>query len=190
MRCKLGNMEYPLRLLVVSLEYPPPAKEKRDRRPGYRRSRSELNRQQLPGSSVAHLVARQSELLEVLLEASGEIGGGAVEVVFVGPGVARDEQVGWHIRATGGDAQAKDRIGDRLHAVQRAADGGPYHSAGIVDIDARTDAIGAARPAGVQQVAAHVVPLDALAQQIGVFAGTQGQERRAKARAEGRFRRR
>ncbi len=25
MRCKLGNMEYPLRLLVLSLEYPPPA---------------------------------------------------------------------------------------------------------------------------------------------------------------------
>src|SRR5579859_4715008 len=142
----------------------------------------------LSGPSVTHILARQGKLLEILLETCGKVGCCAVEVVFVGPGVARDKQAGWNVGAARWDAQAKDGIGGRLHVVQRAADGGSHHCAGIVDVDTRTDAIWATRPASVQQVAAHVVLLDALAQQIGVFARTQGQERRAKARTEGRFR--
>lgn len=81
--------------------------------------------------------------MEVLFEAGSEICRRAVIGFFILPGVAWHEKFAWHVWAGGGDVQAEDGIGDCLHVIQRAVDGGSHHRTGVIDVDAFANAVGA-----------------------------------------------
>ena len=71
----------------------------------------------LSRSRAAHIVADQRELLEVLLEASGEFSRLPVVGISVGPGIAGIEHLDRHIGTGRWYIQAKDGIGRRLDVI-------------------------------------------------------------------------
>ena len=117
----------------------------------------------LPGSRAPHIITHKRELRKVLLEALSKVSGLLVIGILVGPGVAGDEDVAGNGGAGGWDMQAKGGISKSLNIIKRSTDGCSDHCSGIVDVDALPDAVGATAPASVDEVAAHVVLLDALA---------------------------
>ena len=96
------------------------------------------------------------ELLEVALEALGELARRLVIGLLVGPGVARVEHVGRHIGAGLGHVEAEIRL-LLTGPAQRAVERGAHQGAGMGDRHAAADAVGAARPAGVDQPALRAV---------------------------------
>ena len=84
--------------------------------------------------------------------------------------------------------QPEHRLSPRRYVVQLSRQRRPNHGACALEVHAMADAVGAARPTGVHQPAFHLVSRDALAQHLGVHAGTQGQEWRAEARRKRLFR--
>src|SRR5579875_64605 len=126
----------------------------------------------LAGACLTYIIPYQGELREVLLEALGQIGGGAIISLFVGPGVARDHDLIRHTRARGRNLQAENRVGIERRLIQFNTNGSAYHRAGVVNVNAMTNAVRATRPAGVDQVTAHIMLLNALAQQIRILART------------------
>ncbi len=138
----------------------------------------------LTWAGVAHVIADKSELFEILFEAGSQVCRGTIVCLFVRPGIARNQDIAGHIGAGCGHVQAKDWVGDCLHFLDLSADHRAYHGARIVDIDTCASAIGTTTPAGVDEVATHMVFFDTLAQQVRVFSRTAWQEGRAEAGTE------
>src|SRR5579875_4126714 len=118
----------------------------------------------LAGACLTYIIPYQGELREVPLEALGQIGGGAIISLFVGPGIARDHDLIRHTRARGRNLQAENRVDVERSLVQFATNGRAHHCARVIDVNAMTNTVRATCPTGVDQVAAHVMLLDALAQ--------------------------
>jgi len=107
------------------------------------------------------------EALEILIEQAREFLGGDVVFGFVGPGVARVEHFARDVGHALGDHQAEERLAGEF--VRDATfDRGVDHRARVRDLHARTDAVRAARPAGVDQPADDVEFVDLLAEQARV----------------------
>src|SRR5205823_2540234 len=104
--------------------------------------------------------------------------------ILISPRVTRDKDVAGDVGAAGRDTQTEGGIGVYLNVIKRSTDGGADHRSGVVDVDALADAIRATAPASVDEVAAHVVFLDALTEQVCIFAWAQWQEGCAKAGTE------
>src|SRR5919112_6089570 len=94
---------------------------------------------------------------EVLPEEVGEFGGLLVvgfAVLPSSPGVQKFARDPGHLD---GNVQAEVRVLPRLCVVELAPDHGAHHLAGGGDVYAPADAVGSARPAGVDEVAAGTV---------------------------------
>src|SRR5215207_11423584 len=109
-------------------------------------------------------------LPEVLVEAAGEVMRLLVVARGVSPGAARRKHLGGHFGAGDGDVDAEDRVGARLHPGERAVEDGADHGARVTNLHPRPLAVGAARPARVDEPAVGLVPLNLLAQQVRVDA--------------------
>src|SRR5260370_357914 len=143
----------------------------------------------LARTGVTHFFAGQRELGEVLFEALGQVSYLPVVCFLVGPGIARNEQRIRHIRARGRNVQSEGGIRHYLYILQRSTDSSTHHCPCVVDVDTLANAIGSAGPACVDEIAAHVMLLNALSQQVRIFSRLKWEEGRAKAGAEGRLRR-
>src|SRR5437879_998573 len=86
------------------------------------------------------------ELLEVLLEALGDVARGAVVGLLVLPGVLGVQHLTRHVRTGAGHLHAEVRIGRRTGGGQRAVERRAHHGAGVPDRHALADAEAAARP--------------------------------------------
>src|SRR5215208_5860675 len=91
---------------------------------------------------------------EVFPEEVGEYGGLIVVGFAVIPGPARVQEFArdpWHLD---GNVQAEERVLPGLCVVELSPDHGAHHLAGGGDVCATPDAVGTARPSGVDEVAA------------------------------------
>src|SRR5215203_140874 len=93
------------------------------------------------------------EPLEVLPEEIGELCGLLVVVFAALPGPAGVEQAAIYPGHLYGHVEAEERVFPRLRAVELTPDHGAHHLAGGGDVYAAADAVGAAGPASVDQVA-------------------------------------
>src|SRR5688572_22887193 len=94
------------------------------------------------------------EPLEILPKEVGQLCGLLVVGFAVLPGPAGVEEFAIDPGDLDGDVQAEKRIFPRLGAVEFAPDHGAHHLTGGGDVYAAPDAVGTARPSGVDQVAA------------------------------------
>src|SRR5947209_14958634 len=81
--------------------------------------------------------------------------------------------------------QPKDRVSHILDIIQCTLDSRSYHGTGVVDVDTLANTIRATSPPRVNQVAAHIMLLDALTKQVCIFTWAQGQESGSETRAKG-----
>ena len=103
----------------------------------------------------------------------------------VGPSAARVEKRRVHVRAAQGHIHAEALVVGEGLLVQLAGEGRAHHGAGGGELHAMAHAVAAARPAGVHQVDAGMVALDALAQHLGVVQRVERHEGLAEERREG-----
>src|SRR5436190_9456574 len=85
--------------------------------------------------------------------------------------------------------QPKDGVCHQLDVFQCTTDSRSYHGASVVDIDALANTIGSTSPPRVNQVAAHIMLLDALTKQVCIFTRAKREEGASETRAKGRLRR-
>src|SRR5437762_14235969 len=85
--------------------------------------------------------------------------------------------------------QPKDRVSHILDIIQCTLDSRSYHDTGVINVDALANTIGATSPPRVNQVAAHIMLLDALTKQVCIFTRAKGEEGASETRAKGRLRR-
>src|ERR1039458_5790119 len=121
------------------------------------------------------------ELAEVRFEAAGQIGGLGVVGCFVGPGVARVQDLRRYTGATHGDVQSEGRLCNKFNCIQLAIKRGAYQCPGVFDAHAFADAKFAAGPTGVHQPTCGFVVFEAGAKQLRVSPWSQRQERQSKA---------
>src|SRR5437588_8575011 len=81
--------------------------------------------------------------------------------------------------------QPKDGVCHQLDVFQCTTDSRSYHGASVVDIDALANSIGTTSPPRVNQVAAHIMLLDALTKQVCIFTWAQRQKSGSETRAKG-----
>lgn len=127
-------------------------------------------------------------LVELGLELPGQLLGAGGEGLGVLPGVARLQDLVGDAGAGERDADVEGLVLDELGLVQLAVQHGLDDGAGDMDVHAPAHAVGAAAPAGVDQVDAGLVLLDLLSQQRGVIVGIARHERLAEEAGEGRHR--
>src|SRR5215212_5137503 len=127
------------------------------------------------------------ELLEVLPEEVSELRGLLIVIFAALPGPAGVEEIAVDSGHLDGHVEAEEQLLPRLGVIEFAPDHGAYHLAGGGDIYAATDAVGTARPAGVDQVAAGAVRPQPLGEHLGVGRRRQGEERGPEARGERRL---
>lgn len=138
----------------------------------------------LPGTSIAHSGIGDIELREVFFETRRKFGSLAIKRFFVGLGYVRDKQRIRDSGAVDGRMQPEMGISNHFNIVKESTNGSTHHHARIIDIDAFAHAIRAARPSGVDEVATHLMSLNALAQEVSILDRRQREEGRAKAGTE------
>src|SRR5215472_4492813 len=128
------------------------------------------------------------ELLEVVAELAREFVRLRNIRGFVGPRVARVEDLGRHARHARGHFHVEYRIRSEPDAVELSADRRIDHRARVGELHALADAIRSAAPTGVDEPAPHVVPCDPLAEHLRVDDRFVHHERGAEAVRERRLR--
>src|ERR1035437_2127035 len=124
---------------------------------------------------------RSIELLEVLLKARRQLGSRLVVSCFVGPCIARIQNLRRNIGAAHRNAQPKRRLGHKLHLAQPAVERRIHQRARNLQAHALAHAKLAAAPAGVHQPARSLMLRQPLAQHLRINPRRQRQKRRAKA---------
>src|SRR5438477_5065464 len=81
--------------------------------------------------------------------------------------------------------QPKDGVSHQLDVVQCTVDSRSYHGTSVVDVNAFTNTVRSTGPPCVNQVAAHIMLLDALTKQVCIFTRAQRQEGASETRAKG-----
>src|SRR2546425_11425469 len=81
--------------------------------------------------------------------------------------------------------QPKDRVSHILDIIQCTLDSRSYHDTGVINVDALANSIGPTSPPRVNQVAAHIMLLDALTKEVCIFTWAQRQESGSETRAKG-----
>src|SRR5215210_2195073 len=127
------------------------------------------------------------EPLEVLPEEIREFRGLLVVVFAALPGPVGVEKIAVDSGHLDGHVEAEEGVLPRPGVIELAPYHGAYHLTGGVDIYATPDTVGAAGPAGVDQVAAGAVRLQPLGEHLGVGGRRQGKERGPEARGERRL---
>src|SRR6266404_3534074 len=103
------------------------------------------------------------ELLEVALETPGDFARRLVVARFVRPGAARIEHLAGNLGATLRDVEAEMGFAPHRRLAKSAVQRGAHQGAGMGDRHALADAVGTARPAGIDEPALRLVTADALA---------------------------
>ena len=127
---------------------------------------------------------RRFKFLEVFLELTCQLGGGAVVGSFVGPGVAGVQNLAGDARATDWNVQAEGGFLNEFDLIQSAFERGIDEGAGDFEAHALACAKGAAGPAGIDQPAGGVVLPEALAEHLGIDVRGERQEGRTEAGGE------
>lgn len=125
---------------------------------------------------------------EVFLEHGGDLVGHDIVGFLIGPRIARVEDLVGDARAGLGHVDVEAAVvlvGDRIEA---AVQGCRNHGAGVLEVHAAADAVGAAGPAGVDQEDLRMIRFDSFAQHAGVDFRSQGHEGFAEQGGEGRHR--
>jgi Phage integrase family len=105
--------------------------------------------------------------LEVFVKEAGELFRGGLVGSFVGPRIARDEDLRWHTGTFGSDLETEHRIALGLGFRERAVVDRVDDGACVFETDAFAGAGAAAAPAGIHEPDACVVLAHLLGEQLG-----------------------
>src|SRR5216684_1062843 len=142
---------------------PRPSPGGRGRRRTHRRSHRGAD-----GDLFYRVADMRLELVEIVLEALGDLARHVVIGVAVRPGGAGIEHAVRHLRATLRHVEAEMALLAHRRRAEPAVERGTHQGAGMGDRHALPDAVGAARPAGIDEPALRLVAGDALAEHPGV----------------------
>src|SRR5437867_2574569 len=116
------------------------------------------------------------ELAEVLLEPLRQLAGPLVVEGRVSPGPAGLQELRGDLGAFDRHVEAEEGVRAEADALQPAGEGGAQHGSRLGQGEAASRAVGAPRPAGIDQPDLRAMRGDPLTQELCVDAGVEGQE--------------